>query len=35
MNWDEVKIHAITLKRKTLDEEFQEAWVNYSVFQRL
>lgn len=28
MNWDEVKIHAITLKRKTLDDEFQEAWVN-------
>jgi hypothetical protein len=28
MNWDEVKIHAITLKRKTLDDEFQDAWVN-------
>lgn len=28
MNWKDVKIHAITLKKKTLDDEFEDAWCN-------
>ena len=28
MNWSDVKIHTVVLKRKISDDEFQEVWMN-------